>query len=436
MAGSGVMKFAGTPATLRLLLTVSVAGCLAWGALAAATVNLHAGAASDVITASEPLSLDAQQMYRSLADADITVSTGYLQGTADQPATVTDQQIVTDQQRYNSDMATATADLAAVTRAGGVSGVSGAAAASLTTLNQGLPVYAGYVQDAQADDGVGLLAGASYTEVASEEMRETLLPAAATVYAAENTRLGASSATASGLPLIAVVVVAALALGALLVRAQRWLTAKTNRRVNPGLLLATVAGVVAVVWLVVAFTVARSDLTDATARGSGPAESLAQADITAVQARGDETLNLVSRAGDGSAFQTDFDKNEGDLARRLSAAATASAPDGARLATAAATVAHGWFLTNNRVAALDKASRYTTETALVIDPSGNTAATQFTRIDTDIAGAITADQAVFESSASAGSAAFGGLTDGVSVAAVLMAAGCAWGISRRLAEYR
>jgi len=39
-------------------------------------------------------------------------------------------------------------------------------------------------------------------------------------------------------------------------------------------------------------------------------------------------------------------------------------------------------------------------------------------------------------SATAGSGAFTGLVAGVAVLALAMAAGCAWGLSRRLAEYR
>ena len=46
------------------------------------------------------------------------------------------------------------------------------------------------------------------------------------------------------------------------------------------------------------------------------------------------------------------------------------------------------------------------------------------------------DQAVFADSAAAGSGAFTGLVAGVAVLALAMAAGCAWGLSRRLAEYR
>jgi len=49
---------------------------------------------------------------------------------------------------------------------------------------------------------------------------------------------------------------------------------------------------------------------------------------------------------------------------------------------------------------------------------------------------LSARTAVFASSASADRGAFTGLQAGVIAAAVVMAAGSAWGLSRRLAEYR
>jgi hypothetical protein len=69
-----------TPGKVRLIRMGLVVACLGWGALAALMVGQHASAAGDVASVSEPLSLDAQQMYQSLADADVTASTGY-QGT-------------------------------------------------------------------------------------------------------------------------------------------------------------------------------------------------------------------------------------------------------------------------------------------------------------------------------------------------------------------
>lgn len=68
------------PGKVRLIQAGLVVMCLGWGALAALMVGQHASAANDMSAVSEPLSLDAQQIYQSLADADVTVSTGYLFG--------------------------------------------------------------------------------------------------------------------------------------------------------------------------------------------------------------------------------------------------------------------------------------------------------------------------------------------------------------------
>ncbi len=57
-------------------------------------------------------------------------------------------------------------------------------------------------------------------------------------------------------------------------------------------------------------------------------------------------------------------------------------------------------------------------------------------MQTDLGRAITDDQSVFSSNAADGSGAYGGLEVAVILAALLMAAGSAWGLSRRLAEYR
>jgi hypothetical protein len=48
---------------------------------------------------------------------------------------------------------------------------------------------------------------------------------------------------------------------------------------------------------------------------------------------------------------------------------------------------------------------------------------------------IGADQATFTSSSASGDDALGGLEAGMIVAGLLMAAACAWGVSRRIKEY-
>jgi len=129
-----------TPARLQALLALLVAACLAWGAVGAWTVLDHASAAGDVVTTNEPLSLDAQQMYSSLADADVTATTAFLGGP---------QAPLPDRQRYAADIARAAADLSALKASGTSGGAS--PAAGLAAIAAGLPLYAGYVSQAQAD---------------------------------------------------------------------------------------------------------------------------------------------------------------------------------------------------------------------------------------------------------------------------------------------
>jgi hypothetical protein len=97
-----------TPGRLWLVRAGLVVLCLAWGVLATLMINQHTSAAHQVTASGESLSLDAQQMYQSLADADVTVSTGYLYGRTEP---------FSYRQRYQHDIAAASADLKAVTAA-------------------------------------------------------------------------------------------------------------------------------------------------------------------------------------------------------------------------------------------------------------------------------------------------------------------------------
>ncbi len=72
----------------------------------------------------------------------------------------------------------------------------------------------------------------------------------------------------------------------------------------------------------------------------------------------------------------------------------------------------------------------------MIGSGPGSSAAGFRRVETDLTQAIEADQVIFHGSGTAGADALDGLDVGVAVAALLMAAGCAWGLNRRLAEYR
>jgi hypothetical protein len=428
---AGRLSVSTTPTRLRLLLTGLLLACLAWGAVGAWTVLQHASAAQDVVSTSEPLSLNAQQMYRSLSDADVTATTAFLTGPDESLA---------DRQRYTADIDQAATDLSNL-KGAATSGSNQQLLASLAAISTALPVYTGYVSQAQTEYSLGyLLTGGSFMQVASEVMHLRLLPAAKTIYAQQNAGLTAASARATGLPWIAVVVVLAIGIGVVLFRSQRWLWRYTHRRINYGLAVSTMVLAACVLWLIVAFTVARADLQQGVGHGSAPAETLAQADIDAQQIRGDEILNLISRSGNAS-FLQDYQSVRGLLGPgpgTLLTEAAGSSPEGAgaQWASAAAHDIRAWYAVNDQVYRLDSESRYPTETQLVTGTGPNSSAAGFGRVETDLSRAIAADQVVFHTNATAGGNAFTGLEAGVIVAALLMALGCAWGLSVRLAEYR
>ena len=423
----GAVRVGSTPARLALWLAGLLAACLAWGAVAAWTVAEHASAAGNVVTVSEPLSLDAQQIYRSLSAADSTEAAAFLSGGLE-PLSLRAQ--------YQADITQAARQLETATAAAGQS----AAGSSLATLSAGLPRYTGLVETAGADNRLGLPLGAAYLREASQFMRATLLPAAQDLSTQENAQLAAADQRATGLPWAALAL--ALIAAVLLATGQWWLARRTNRIVNPGLLAASLVGLAALVWLVTALTVARANLDAARDHGSAPVEALARAETAALQAHADESLTLINRdtfADDLS--QADFVSQQ----RRLGpgpgtlltdAAAVARGSRGGPQAAAALGDAPTWYIAHQQVRSLDDSGQYTAAVGSALGAGPADSGYRFARLDADLTGAIAADQAAFRSAAQQGRDDLASLEAGMIVLSLVMAAGCAWGISRRLAEYR
>ena len=417
-----------TPARLRLLLAVLVLLSVAWGALAAFAANTYASAASGVVTTREPLSFGALQIYSRLSDANDAATTAFLTGGLE-PAAV--------RQRYLADISAAETGLEGVTARGGAG--QGSTATDLRALAVDIPVYSGEIETARADNRLGLPLGAAYLREASALMHGTLLPAAQGLYDTENASLGVTSARATGLPLIAVTVVIGLCIGYCLYQVSRWLSRRTNRVFNYGLLAAGLAIVVSLAWLAFAYANARSNLLTAQARGSTPVGALARVDIAAQQAHADESLTLIDNGGDDS-YQSDYvslQRALGPGQETLLTAAQAAAA-GSRAAPAVAAMvgdAQGWYKAHAAVRTLDDAGNHAGAVRSALGTGPGDAATWFGRLSANLTAGMAADQAAFGSSARSGSSAFADLEPGVIVAALVMAAACAWGLSRRLREY-
>jgi hypothetical protein len=423
------LDLATTPGRLWLVLIGLVLLSLAWGALAAFTATRYASAASSVVTTREPLSLDAQRIYAKLSDANDAATTAFLTGGIEPAAA---------RQRYLSDISAASSAIEKATAQ--VGSGTGNAARDLATLAADLPAYTQEVGTADADNRLALPLGAAYLREASGLMRNTLLPAAKDLYAAQNASLSDASAQATGLPWFCVTVVIGLAVGYLLYRTSRWLRGRTNRILNVGLVAAGVLFVISLAWLAAAYFAARGDLLDAQARGSATVEAAAQMGIVAQEAHADESLTLIDNTGDDS-YQTDYVKQAHALGpgpgTLLAAASTAANGTPAASAVAAAiSDAQAWFAAHKSVRSLDTNGNHPKAVMSVLGTRPGDAGASFSRLSADLDSAIASDQAVFDSTARSASSAYTGLEAVVIAAALLMAAACAWGLSRRIAEYR
>jgi hypothetical protein len=426
------------PGRLRIIGAVLALLVVAFGAVTAWQITDRSAAAGNVLHHSAPLSADAAEIYRTLADADATVTGGFLVGGQEPPEVSA---------RYQKDI-TRAAEL--ITEAAASSRGS-ADADALASLNRQLPYYTRLVATAQADNRQGLPLGGAYLRFANEQMRKDggLLDAADTLYKAETARLGHDYGRAKALPW------AAWGLGAValatLVWAQRRHYRLTNRVFNQGMVGASAAAAVVLLWLVVAHTVARSQLDDSWTHGAKSMQVLNNARIGVLQARGDENLTLVAR-GSGDSYDASFTSGMtalagkdpkgvgGELARALSLADDTA---GRAPVDAAIKGVQTWRGRHDSERRADNGGDYTTAVAQVIggkDAAGHqvtqTTAQCFDLVDQNLEKAVQQEQAEFRKAADSGHGALSLLPFGAGLLAVLAAAGAVLGIGRRLSEYR
>ncbi len=178
----------------------------------------------------------------------------------------------------------------------------------------------------------------------------------------------------------------------------------------------------------------------AQARGSAPVEALAKVGIAAQQAHADESLTLIDNSGD-DIYQQDYVSEQralgpGPGTLLTAAQAAAAGSPAASAADAAVRDARAWYAAHAAVRALDDKGSHAEAVASVRGSGPGDAGAAFAKLIADLSAGMTADQAAFDTSAQAGAGDFTALAPGVAVAALVMAASCAWGLSRRLVEYR
>jgi hypothetical protein len=369
----------------------------------------------DAVTGrSGPLTVQAQELYRALSDADATAAGAFLSNGQEPPAL---------RQRYQNDITAATTALAAATAADG-------GQPTVRQIATQLPVYTGLVETARANNRLNLPVGAAYLREASALMRTELLVAAKGLYDAETAQVAADRRAAAGFPWLAVPLMLLSIAG--LVYAQVRLTRRTNRLFNLGLLGATVLAVVALGWLSASWTGVRSELSAAHRDGSSQVQLLAQARLDALQARADESLTLIAR-GNGADFEKDYTAVDGRLGALLTQARAAATDPAVRAAVDSARSGLGtWRAAHQKMRAFDDGGQYSDAVVLAVGADQDA----FNQLDADLAKGIGLTHDTFDRRARAAAAALNGAPVGLSVLTALLLAGLVFGFQQRLAEYR
>jgi hypothetical protein len=414
-----------TARRLALWMVVLVVLGLAAGITAVTSVQSRAGFVDEVTTRGGPLVVAAQDLYRSLSDADATAASAFLTD-GPEPAEL--------RARYQTDIANAGAALAEA-----ASGVNqGPAAEAVAVLSTQLPVYAGLVETARTANRQGLPVGAAYLREATGVMRERLLPAAQQLFDAVSRQRDEARESAARFPGFALVLGLAALAG--LVVFQVWLTRRTNRLFNVGLVVATVAGVASVLWLVLSWGSASGHLDASDRDGSAQVALLSEARITALQARSDEAHTLVAR-GAGSAYEETYQEHLAALAGEggglLGEAREQATIQRARAAVdAAIDAATAWQEAHGEVRRLDDEGDYPGAVELAIGLDEGSAGSTSGRLDEALADGISAGNERFAQEADQAGGALGGVGIGLGLLTGLMLIGVVVGVQQRLAEYR
>ncbi|WP_328605953.1 hypothetical protein OG943_39165 [Amycolatopsis sp. NBC_00345] len=423
-----VKSAATTPGRLSVIAVGLVLLSLVAGLVATLSAQNKDNTISGLIDHREPLAVAAQQVFRSLSDADATAASAFLSVGTEPPAL---------RQKYEQDIAEAGSALAK--SASDTAGV-GDAAKQVDILNQKIPVYTGIVETARANNRQGFPSGASYLREASQLMRTTILPAAQALYTADTTKLADEQDDSTSFPWAAVALL--LALVAALVLTQIYLTRRTNRVLNIGLLVATGAVVLSLLWGAVALVIQGTLVASGQTDGTSQVDVLVRARISALQARADETLTLVAR-GDGAAYEKQFinlavqlvgpDGKSGLLGK---ARDLAIGTPGQQKIEAAEQAARDWSLAHIQVRKLDDSGQYQEAVDFATSVSKDSAGAAFQRLDANLQDAIDVCRQEFLDDTRGGERALTALAPGVGVLAVLAAAGVTVGVRERLREYR
>ena len=265
----------------RILTIGIVLACLGVGSAFATstTINHRQQVLSTVLNHTEPLSFAAGRLYTTLSIADAAAATAFIAQAEPRGVRLRYEQAITDAS-------------VAVTRAS--SGLTDQQLVDLLgRINAELAVYTGLIEVARTNNREGNPVGSSYLSEASGLMQSTILPDAQLLYKATSERVDSETTASTQIP--APVILAVSATVVFGVFSHRWLARRTRRRINPGLVVGALGILVMVVWVGTALTISTTASRSAKDTAADSLKIVTNVEITAQQARADETLSLIRR---------------------------------------------------------------------------------------------------------------------------------------------
>ncbi|MGO9152976.1 protein kinase G-activating protein GlnX [Mycobacterium sp.] len=265
----------------RILTIGIVLACLGVASAFATstTINHRQQVLSTVLNHTEPLSFAAGRLYTTLSVADAAAATAFIAQAEPRGVRLRYEEAITDA-------------AVAVTRAS--SGLTDQPLVELLgRINAELAVYTGLIEVARTNNREGNPVGSSYLSEASGLMQSTILPDAKLLYKATSERVDSETTASTQIPAPVILVVSAtVVFGAF---SHRWLARHTRRRINPGLVVGALGILVMMVWVGTALTISTTASRSAKDTAADSLKIVTNVEITAQQARADETLSLIRR---------------------------------------------------------------------------------------------------------------------------------------------
>jgi hypothetical protein len=303
----------------------------------------------------------------------------------------------------------------------------------LGRINAELAVYTGLIEIARTNNREGNPVGSSYLSEASGLMQSTILPDAQRLYQATSKRVDSETTASTQIPAPVILVVATTAVfGAF---SHRWLARRTRRRINPGLVVGALGILVMVVWVGTALTISTTASRSAKNTAAESLKTVTNVEITAQQARADETLSLIRR-GDEEIREQSFYQRIDSMHQQLDQyMARSDAVDKADLQGADQLLVR-WRQANDRINSYISVGNYRAATQVALGNGEDDSTPAFDKLDEALVKAMDQSRTHLRNDVLNARSGLSGAQLGGVVLSLGAAIAVALGLWPRLKEYR